>query len=250
MLFRSVYNNYASSTKIATLNFPDFTVEKFIRSNDNSFVKIKSIPLNKPEDISKYDMVLVRVHGSSMDKSHLDAIKNAISKGIPVFATESDNEEINSLTGEELEYVSKLMNNGSVKNYRSLFNYIRKNIDKKSFFNGEYSDAVIIPRDYYFHLGEDEFFPTYDEYQQYYTGSGKYKEGAPRVVLLSGNINMQNSNEEHMAALINSLEEKGLNVYPIYSFGMGKLQMIEAVKPDIIIKIGRASCRERVYGLV
>lgn len=229
------YNRYASRTKIATLNFPDFTVEKFIRSNDNPFVKIESIDLENAGDICDYDMVLVRVHGSSMDRTHLDAIRRAIEKGVAVFATESSNQEINSLSGKELEYVSTLMENGSVKNYRSLFNYIRQKIDRKYFFNGQYDEPVPVPEDYFFHLGEDEFFATYEAYQQFYEKSGRYKEGAPKVVLLSGNINMQNSNEEHMTAIIQSLEDKGLNVYPIYSFGMKKLGMIAAAQPDIII---------------
>ena len=127
------------------------------------------------------------------------------------------------------------MANGSIQNYRSLFNYVRKHIDRKALFNEPYAEPVPIPEDYYFHLGDDQFFATYEEYQKFYEESGRYREGAPRVALLSGNINMQNSNEEHMAAIINSLEERGLNVYPINSFGMKKLGMIRAVAPDVII---------------
>lgn len=230
-----LYNCFFSRTVIATLNFPDFTVEKLIRSNDNPFVKIEAVGLDEVDDISDYDMVLVRIHGSSLNKTHLDAIRKAIAKGVPVFSTEKDNAEINSLKGRELDYIATLMENGSVKNYRSMFHYIRKNIDRKLFFNGEYDEPVLIPEDYYFHLGEDEFFSTYEEYQKFYVEHGLYKEGAPRVALLSGNINMQNSNEEHMTALVRSLEEKGLNVYPISSFGLKKLGMIMAVKPDVII---------------
>ncbi|MEG0455971.1 MAG: hypothetical protein RR559_11610, partial [Bacteroides sp.] len=122
-----LYMRYASATRIATLNFPDFTVEKLIRSNDNSFVQIESVSIDEPEKIADYDMVLVRVHGSSMDARHLAAIEAAIKKGVTVFSTESDNPKINSLVGRELEYVSALVENGSVKNYRSLFNYIRRN---------------------------------------------------------------------------------------------------------------------------
>lgn len=230
-----LYQRYVSPTRIATLNFPDFTVEKFIRSNNNPFISIKSIGLESANKIKDYDMVLVRVHGNSMDATHLQAIEDAITAGVPVFATESDNPGINSLKGRELEYISTLIENGSVKNYRSLFNYIRKRIDKKLISNKEYSEPVIIPEDYYFYLGDDNFFAEYEDYQKFYEKSGHYREGAPRVVLLSGNINMQNSNEEHMAAIINSLEKKGLNVYPINSFGMKKIKMIEAVKPNLII---------------
>ena len=98
-----LYCRYASVTRIATLNFPDFTVEKFIRSNDNSFIKIKPIGLDEADKIAKYDIVLVRIHGSSLDGTHLNAIKKAIAKGVPVYSTESDNPEINSLSGRELD---------------------------------------------------------------------------------------------------------------------------------------------------
>ncbi len=230
-----LYHSLVSPTKIGTLNFADFSVEKFIRSNNNPFVKIESIPLEEVNKLDNYDMLLVRVHGSSMNATHLAAIEKAIAKGTPVFSTESDNPKINSLEGQELKYFSTLMDNGSVKNNQSMFNYIRKNIDKKKFFNKEYDEPIIVPSDYYFYLGDDKFFSTVEEYQTYYEQIGKYKDGAPRVVMLSGNINLQNSNEDHIAALINSLEEKGLNVYPISSFGMKKLELIKAVNPNLII---------------
>ncbi len=230
-----LYMRYGAKTKVATLNFPDFTVEKMRRANDNAFVKIEPVDLERVEKIRRYDMVLVRVHGVGLDARQLDAIRSAIAKGVPVFSTDTANAEINSLDSARLAYVAALMDNGSVRNYRSLFNYIRREIDGKRWFNGAYEDVVPVPADYFFHLGEDEFFATYADYQAFYENKGLYKPDAPRVVLLSGNINMQNSNEEHMAALVRSLEEKGLNVYPIFSFGEKKLELISAVKPDIII---------------
>lgn len=230
-----IYGFFTSITKVATLNFPDFTVEKLIRSNNNPFVKIESVQLDDVEKIADYDVVLVRVHGSSMTAKHLKAIKNAIAKGVAVFSTESDNTEINSLKGRELEYISTLMENGSAKNYRSLFNYIRARIDNKILFNRKYYEPLIVPQDYFFYLGEDQFFATFDEYQAFYEKSGKYKKGAPRVVFLSGNINIQNSNEEHLSAIINSLEKRGMNVYPINSLGLKKISMIVAVKPNLIV---------------
>lgn len=231
----AVYSTTMSPTRVAMLNFPDFTVEKMIRSCDNNFIRIGSVPLEDVDDIEDYDFVLVRIHGSSLTGTHLEAIKKAISKGVPVFSTESDNKDINSQKGREQEYLATLMDNESVANYRSLLNYVRKNIDKKLFFNGSYNEPVKVPTDYFFHLGDDNFFATYDEYQKYYEESGRYKENAPRVALLAGNINLQNSNSEHFEALINNLEARGLNVYPINSFGMGRLGMLTAVKPDVII---------------
>lgn len=230
-----IYRVTASVTRVAMLNFPDFTVEKMIRSNDNGFITVENVPLEEAERISDYDFVLVRIHGSSLTAEHLAAIENAISKGVAVFSTESDNSRINSLTGRKLKYVTALMDNEAAANYRSLLNFVRREIDGKSFFNGSYGEPIEVPDDFFFHLGEDNFFATYEEYQKYYEESGLYKEGAPRVALLSGNINLQNSNSEHFEALIKGLESRGLNVYPINSFGIGRLAMLTAVRPDVII---------------
>ncbi len=78
-----LYCRFASVTRVATLNFPDFTVEKFIRSNDNPFIKINPIGLDEAEKIAKYDFVLVRIHGSSLNGTHLQAIKRRLPKGYP-----------------------------------------------------------------------------------------------------------------------------------------------------------------------
>lgn len=229
------YVRWMAPTRVATLNFPDFSVEKMIRSNDNRWVRIEPVGLDDPGRLGRYDVVLVRVHGSSLDASHLAAIRRAMQKGVTVYSTESGNADINSLSGRELEYVDALMENGCVRNYRSLFNYLRRRVDRKAFFNGGYGEPVIIPTDYYFHLEDDAFFATYDEYMEFYRASGRWHEGAPNVALLAGNINMQNSNSEHMAAIIESLERRGMNVFPINSFGARKLSMIEAVHPDVIV---------------
>lgn len=221
-----VYCRFFSKTVIGTYNFPDFTVEKFIRANDDPSVRIEMIPMQEPDRMKKYDFVLVRVHGNVLTDVHYETIRQAISEGVTVYSTDASDSTVNSLSGDELQYVHTLMENGCNANYRSLFKY---------FTSGQREDPVILPQEYYFHLGDDNFFSTLAEYEQFYKKSGKYREGAPRIAFLAGNINMQNSNEEHFAAIINSLEEKGLNVYPINSFGPGKLKMISDVKPDLII---------------
>lgn len=229
------YCRFMAPTRIATVNFPDFSVEKMITSNDNGMVKIEMLGLDDIDKFKKYDMILVRVHGSSLGEKHLEAIKKAKDKGVAVFSTESENSDINSQSGREQEYLATLMDNGCTANYRSFFNYVRKNIDRKTFFNGSYDEPVIVPADYYFHPDNDGFFRTVAEYEEYYRSTGIYKEGAPRVALLAGNINAQNSNIDHIAALVSNMEARGMNVYPIQSFGTERLRLLAEVRPDIII---------------
>lgn len=224
-----------SPTRIATFNYPDFMVEKFIRSNDNPAIKIDILDISQARKMSRYDIVMVRVHGNTLTSSHLDEIRKAMRKGVCVISSETGNTEINSLTGSTMEYVATLMENESVRNYRSLFNFLRKKIDRKWTCNGKYEEPLIVPADFYFHTGDDNFFSDFDKFMTYYRSAAKYREGAPNIAMLTGNINLQNSNKEHIEAMINALESKGLNVFPINSFGPRKIEMVRAVNPDLII---------------
>ncbi len=231
------YQKNISPTRIALVSFPDFMVEKMERSNNNPWVKLSSISLDDLHKIEKYDLVIVRGHGVNIQPEQLARFREASEKGVKIFASDITNPEydVTNLFGKERDYFSDLLENKCTKNFQNLFSYTRKEFDKKHFFNTEYSDAVILPDDFYFHANDDQVFGTIDEYEDYYKKNGFYKEGAPRVALLAGHINIQNSNPEHSVKLIEGLEKQGMNVYPISSFGPKKIQMLKDCKPDLVI---------------
>ncbi|MBI9055779.1 MAG: cobaltochelatase subunit CobN [Bacteroidales bacterium] len=232
-----VYKKNIAPTHIAVVSFPDFQIEKMERSNGNKGVKLHNVSLENLDKINKYDLILVRGHGVRISTEQLERLRKASEKGTKIFVADITNPEydLTNITGEELDYISDLLDNKCTKNFQNLFNYTRKNIDKKSFFNQAYSDAIILPDDFYFHIENDQIFGTIEEYESFYINSGFYKEGAPSVALLAGNINIQNSNKEHTVKLIQGLEEQGLNVYPIRSFGAKKLQLLNDCNPDLVI---------------
>ena len=73
------------------------------------------------------------MHGAAITPEHRDAMVEAGAKGTIVIAGKDDG-YINGVFGRELDYIVTLLENGSVKNYRSLFNYLRKEVDSKAFF--------------------------------------------------------------------------------------------------------------------
>ncbi len=231
------YIKYAAPTRIAVVSFPDFLMEKMERSSNNRFVSLDNISPDKLKRIDKYKLILVRGHGVRISGEQLDQLSNASEKGSKIFVADITNPEydVTNLTGEELEYFTDLFENKCTANFCSLFNYARKEIEKKLFFNKPYSEAVILPDDFFFHQDNDQIFGTLKEYESWYRKSGFYKEGAPRVALLAGNINIQNSNPEHTVKLIQGLEKTGLNVYPIRSFGIKKMQLLKDCNPDMVI---------------
>lgn len=231
------YHNKIATTKIATIGFPDFMLDKMITSNNNSWVEIEPLTLDNLDDLSGYKFALIRAHGNNLDKEQVALIHKAQAKGTKVYMAGVTNPEfdISNIEGKELDYISELMQNGCAKNYRSLFNYVRNDIDQKTFFTQPYDEPYILPSSFFFHLGEDSFFKNVAEYEKYYKEKGLYKPNAPKVAFLAGNINIQNSNPEHSLKLISQLEAKGLNIYPINAWGPSRLAMLKEVNPDLVV---------------
>lgn len=231
------YSTYVSPTKIAVVSFPGFMVEKMERANTNSWVHLELLETEELDKLHNYPFVLVRGHGIRISAEQLDLIRNASEKGTKIFMADVNNPEyeLTNISGKELDYVSTLLNNKGSKNFRSLFNYVRSEIDRKKVFLEPYNDPVIIPRNFLFHLEEDLTFATVDAYENYYRKKGFHKKGRPRAALLAGNVNMQNSNSEHTVEFIEGLEKQELNVYCINSFGKKRLELLEEIKPDIVL---------------
>lgn len=233
------YNKNMATTKIAAIAFPDFMLEKMINSNNNSSIQIENLPLEEIDKIEKYPFVLLRGHGIRIASEQLQKIREAGENGVKIYIGSVTNPEydLTNLVGKELDYISGLMENKCTQNYQSLFNYVRKEIDKKKYSLKPYAkEPYIMPGNYFFHLADDKIFDHVATYENYYKEIGAYKKNAPKVAILSGNINSQNSNPEHTNKLIRSLEAQNINVYPIQAFGGNKtLDLLKECKPDLVI---------------
>lgn len=231
------YSTFVSPTKIAVVSFPGFTVEKMERANTNSWIHLELLGLEELDKLHNYPFAMIRGHGISISEEQLDIIRNAAEKGTKIYIADVTNPEyeLTNISGKELDYVSTLINNKGSKNFRSLFNYVRNEIDRKKVFLEPHDEPVVIPRNFLFHLEEDLTFATVEAYESYYREKGFYKKGQPRIALLAGNVNMQNSNSEHTVELIQGLEKHGMNVYCINSFGKKRLEILQEIKPDIVL---------------
>lgn len=231
------YIKFVAPTKIAVVAFPGFTVEKMMRANSSNWIQIEPLNVEDIHKIENYPLALIRGHGIRISPEQLEKIRKASAKGVKVYVADVTNPEydLTNMEGEELDYITDLMDNKGSKNFRSLFNYTRKYIDHKRIFLQPHDSAVILPDDYFFYTEDDQIFETVGEYENFYREKGVYNEGKPRVALLAGNINIQNSNSEHTAKLIKGLEKQKLNVFPIRSFGKEKLEFLKSSDPDIVL---------------
>ncbi|MCM1530963.1 MAG: cobaltochelatase subunit CobN [Bacteroides sp.] len=226
----------ASPTKIALVNFQDFQVAKMVRSTENGFVKARPISVDELSRVKKYDAVLVFGMGLRITGEERALLQKIADKGVPFysFATTSPDNNICNLDSVQASVLEDYLGNGGTSNYRSMFNYIRKELCGKSLFTGAVDSVKSINPDCLFHIGEDLAFNTVAEYESYLKEKGLYKEGQKKIALLTGIAGPFNTNTEHLDAIIAAFQDRGYRMYPIASF-MKRLEFLREIQPDAAI---------------
>ncbi|MDR1180982.1 MAG: cobaltochelatase subunit CobN [Bacteroidales bacterium] len=225
-----------NETKIAMVNFPNFQYAKMVKSNDNDFIRLKQLTLDDFDKLKRYDAVLIFGMGIRMTEEHRQVLEELKNKGILIYSTAVTDpvNKISTLDSIAEKQVAAYLGNGGGKNYRNLFNYIRKDILGKMFFNKPTENPVEINSNILFHLGEETAFNTVEEFETYYRENGYYKEGAPKVAIICGMTGPFDTDKGYLDSLIISLESRQLNVYPISSV-VNRLEFLEEISPDAVV---------------
>lgn len=226
-----------SSTKIAFVNYQVTTLGQIAKSNHNSFVKIREIGWDELDKLDDYDMVFINGMGLKITEEQRKLIEN-VAITVPILTTAATNPAnmIVSVDSTTEDTLSQYLSNAGRKNYASLLNYVRKNIDKKIIFNGEIQPVVKASKELIYHIDpknpddEERGFNSVEEYNNFLKSNGLYKEGAPRIIItgLMG----------EPTDLIKKLEETGNMVYPIRNINTFiNLHHIDTVRPSSIINM-------------
>lgn len=235
-----VYSKFVSPTKVAFINFRDFQYAAILEAKDNPLIKVARITLKEAQapNLNKYCAIYLFGMGLRLDEGQVARIKTAIEKGVKVYvyAATSAESDLTNLRGDDLKYIEGYFGNGGKKNLRRLLNYTRRVFDRKVLFTGKIKEAQVIPYDIFFHLGDENYFSHYKQYQKFYEEKGYFKEEAPKVCLVTTNIGPRNANREHVDMMIKDLEARGINVYPISGF-LKRLKFIKEVEPSLVILI-------------
>lgn len=232
------YTRYLSPTKIALVNFRDFQYAAFLDADNNPFIKIDRIALegDKPVKLSKYNVIYLFSMGMRLNEKQAQSVRKAIAKGVKVYsyAATSSESDLTNIIGDELDAVEGYFSNGGKKNTKRLLNYSRRVLHKRKFFTKKVQPPFIIPFDVFFYLGDDVFFQTFQEYQDFYSQKGLLKEDRPKVAVVTTNIGPRNANREHIDMFIRQLEEENLNVYPISGFSK-RLEFLKKIDPSLVV---------------
>ena len=179
-----VWNKWFSRTRVAFINYQATTLGEISKANTNPFVIIEELPIDKLDDIDDYDMVFMNAMGIRLTEEQRDKIQMAGWTGTNILTTMSVNPDnyivsVDSITADTL---NAYLRGSSRKNYRSMLNYVRQNVDGKIIFKGEVEKAVPAPEGMFSHPDidnpddEDLYFDNIKEYEAYLQKHGLMKD--------------------------------------------------------------------------
>ncbi len=231
---------HVGPTRVAVVNFRDFQFAEMLDSEDpGAWVKIDRIDL--PDlaraGLSGYDVAFFFGRGLNLDEPQQAAVRRAIAGGTRVYVYGATNSasDLTDLAGDDLKSVSAYFENGGRRNLASLFRYARKALDGKSLWAPTPDEPEVIPSDVLFHV-DGRFFATVAEYRRFYESSGKHRPDRPKVALLTSIFGPRNPNLGSMGALVEAMEKRGLNVYPIAGF-LKRLDFVREIAPDLVVYV-------------
>ena len=230
------YNRYASTTNIALVNFQPFQATSLAKSNQNPRINYHEVSVDNLNQLKQYDFVLGFGMGLQITAEQRLQMQKAADEGLPILIYAATNPENNicSLDSINRQLVSDYLRNGNKKNYQSLANYIRKNIDNKTFFITEVDSVQQMDSDVLYHLDDSKSFKTVAEFEKYLKENGLFNENGTKVAMVGGLNDPFSGNRDNIDSLICSFMRAGMNVYPVSSM-MKRLDYLKEIQPDAVL---------------
>ncbi len=231
-----LWNKLASPTKIALVDFQPFQAASLIKGNKDNFIQYEVVNAENLNKLKRYDFVLGFGMGMKITAEQRAQIQQAAGKGTPVYIHMATNPEnkICNIDSVRLKNIQDYLQNGNKRNYQSLARYIRKEIDKKTFFVTHPDSVVETASNVLYHLNENIWFEDVDKYENYLKQNGFYKNGAPKVAIVGGLNDPFSGNRENIDSLIVSFQNAGINIYPVAS-AMKRMDFLRKINPDAVV---------------
>lgn len=231
-----IYGKYLSNTKIGVINYPNFLSAKIATANNNKHIKIVPLQPDSLTKLNSYDMLLIFGMGIELPVEQEQKIIEAGKKGTKIYLQSSTNPnlQLTNIEGKQLDYISEYLDNGGQSNFRNMLNYVRRDVDGKRMFTDSIVEPAEIPSDVLFHKGEEATFKTVSEFEDYCTENNLHQKERDRVMIITSVPGPFNANREHLNSLIDELQSRELNVYPIAGF-RGRLNFMKEINPSLIV---------------
>ena len=232
----AAWSKWASTTRIGLVNFQNYQTASLVKSNEDNFIEYEEIPLDRLDRLGRYDLVLGFGMGLKITEEQRAQILAAADEGTPIYIYAATNPEndICSLDSLTKAGISAYIGNGNKRNYRNMARYVRQHIDAKRLFVTPAEEAVESASDVLYHLDEDLSFKTVADYEKYLREQGIYREKAPKIAIVGGLNDPFSGNRANIDSLIVSLQNAGMNVYPVSSYRQ-RLAFLREIGPDAVI---------------
>lgn len=231
----SVYNKWFSCTRVAFINYQSLQLGVINKANDNPMISLEELPLEKVNEIEKYDMVFINGMGLRITEEQRDHIEMAALLGHPILTTMATN-PANAIVGVDnvtADTLKAYLNGASRVNYRSMLNYVRTHVDRKIICKGEIDSVVPQRRYLLIHSNldnpddEEVGFQSVAEYESYLAKHNINLKGSH--IILTGAMG---SPYELCAAL----EKAGHTAYILPSVNaQADMDILDSITPSAIV---------------
>ena len=233
-----VFNLWFSTTRVAFVNYQVISLGEISKANENPSIKICELSVDDLDHLHDYDMVFINAMGIRITEEQRALIQEAANDGLPILTTAATNpaNRIVSLDSIQGDTIRQYLSNGGRRNYRSMLNYVRKDIDKKLFHISDPEPVMERSNDMLYHkdpahLDDEEIgFNSVADYNKFLREKGLWSDDAPRIVVtgLMG----------EPTDLIAQLESTGNVVYAVRSMNkFVKQHYIDSIQPSAIINM-------------
>lgn len=230
------WSKWLSPTKVALINYPEFMSGKIARSTNSFFIDVDVLEQGKVDDLKQYDMLLIFGMGLKLTAEQEKYIRSVGEQGTGIYLQSSTNKglELTNLEDSIRHTVKDYLDNGGNRNYRNVLRYIRATIDRKTAFTNKPDAPVKIASDVLFHIDEEVAFEKVIDFEVYCQQMGFHQTSQKKVLLFTSIPGPFNANRDYLNSLINELQSRHLNVYPVSGF-RGRLNYMKEIKPDMIV---------------
>jgi len=230
------WQRWLAPTKVALVNYADFQAARIVKARPGFFVQIDALGAEQLAGLHRYDLVLIFGRGLNLDSGQLAALNTAVARGTRVYVDGSLHPALdeNHLSAEQQDTLAAYLRGHGAFNYAQLLRYARTELDGKSWFAEAAEPPRPRPQDVLFWLDDEDVFTDFAAFRAWKRQQPGWKEGRPRLALLTSVPGPFNANREHVDATINAFEEQGFDVVPI-SAVQQRLAFLQQVEPAAVV---------------
>lgn len=211
----AIWSVWLSPVRIGFVNYQMLTLGQISKANDSKFIKIRQLDGDNLRKIGRSDFVFINGMGMRITEDERALIQKAADRGVPMLTTMATNpaNDITTVDSLQLATLNAYLTGGDRSNYRSMLEYVRREICGRRLFTVEPEAPSVPEYGLLFHADPDDPdsgdlpFASVAEYEEWLRSEGLFREGAPSVVVTGP---MGDPSE-----LVSELESRGVNVYPV-----------------------------------